>query len=121
VVDKNGFFAFPQDQFPRLFAQDVDPLQARVMAVVQGPADAARFPFKSGPPAWREHPSWYVVAETDGIINPELQRSMAQRMDAKTTSVPGASHAVMVSRPREVADVILAAAAPVPATARARS
>lgn len=110
VVDKNGFFAFPQDQFPRLFAQDVDPVEARVMAAVQGPADAARFAFKSGPSAWREHPSWYVVAEADGIINPELERWMAQRMDAKTTSVPGASHAVMVSHPREVANVILAAA-----------
>ncbi len=110
VVDKNGFFAFPQDQFPRLFAQDIDPLEARVMAAVQGPADAARFAFKSGAPAWREHPSWYVVAEADGIIHPDLERWMAQRIDAKTTSVPGASHAVMVSRPREVAGVILAAA-----------
>jgi len=62
------------------------------------------------------------VAEADGIINPELERWMAKRMDATTTSVPGASHAVMVSRPREVANVILAAAAaPVPAGARARS
>jgi pimeloyl-ACP methyl ester carboxylesterase len=95
-------------------------LKARVLAAVQGPADAARFPFKSGPPAWREHPSWYVVAEADGIINPELERWMAQRMDAKTTLVPGASHAVMVSRPREVANVILAAAVPVPAAAGAR-
>jgi pimeloyl-ACP methyl ester carboxylesterase len=76
---------------------------------------------RSGPPAWREHPSWYVVAEADGIIHPDLERWMAQRMDAKTTSVPGASHAVMVSRPREVANVILAAVAPVPAGARARS
>ena len=56
-------------------------------------------------------------AQADGIINPELQRWMAQRMDATTTSVPGASHAVMVSRPRELANAILAAAAvPVPAT-----
>jgi hypothetical protein len=46
---------------------------------------------------------------------------MAQRMEAKTTSVPGASHAVMVSHPREVANVILAGAAPVPAGARTRS
>src|ERR1700737_5534212 len=110
VVDKNGFFAFPQDQFPRLFAQDVDPVEARVMAAVQGPADAARFAFKSGPTAWREHPTWYVVAEADGIINPECERWMAERMDAKTTSVPGASHAVMVSHPRDVASVILSAA-----------
>src|SRR5579864_9803826 len=79
---RTRFFAFPQDQFPRLFAQDVDPVEARVLAAVQGPADAARFPFKSGPPAWREHPSWYVVAEADGIINPELQRWMSKRMDA---------------------------------------
>ena len=110
VVDKNGFFAFPQDQFPRLFAQDVDPIEARVMAAVQGPADAARFGFKSGPTAWREHPSWYVVAEADGIIHPDLERWMAQRMDAKTTSLSGASHALMVSRPGEVANVILEAA-----------
>ena len=110
IVDKSGFFAFPQDQFPRLFAQDVDPVEARVMAAVQGPADAARFTFKSGPPAWRDHPSWYIVAEADGIISPECERWMAQRMNAKTTSVPGASHAVMVSHPREVANVILAAA-----------
>ena len=110
IVDKNGFFAFPQDQFPRLFAQDVNPVEARVMAAVQGPADAARFPFKSGPPAWREHPSWYVVAAADGIIHPDLERWMAKRMGAKTTVLPGASHAVMVSRPREVANVILAAA-----------
>ena len=109
VVDKDGFFAFPQDQFPRLFAQDLDPVEARVMAAVQGPADAGRFAFKSGPPAWREHPSWYVVAEADGIIHPDCERWMAQRMDAKTTAVPGASHAVMVSHPREVANVILAA------------
>jgi len=80
------------------------------MAAVQGPADAARFTFKSGPPAWREHPSWYVVAAADGIINPELERWMAKRMDARTTSVPAASHAVMVSHPREVANVIFAAA-----------
>jgi pimeloyl-ACP methyl ester carboxylesterase len=121
VIDKNGFFAFPQDQFPRLFAQDVDPVEARVLAAVQGPADAARFPFKSGPPAWREHPSWYIVAEADGIINPDLERWMAKRMEAKTTSVPGASHALMVSRPREVANVILAATAAVPAAAGVRS
>jgi len=121
VVDKNGFFAFPQDQFPRLFAQDVDPVEARVLAAVQGPSDAARFSFKSGPPAWREYPSWLVVAEADGIIHPDLERWMAKRMEATTTSVPGASHAVMVSHPREVANVILAAAAPVPAGARARS
>ena len=110
VVDKNGFFAFPQDQFPRLFAQDVDPVEARVMAAVQGPADAARFTFKSGPPAWREHPSWYVVAAADGIIHPDLERWMAKRIHARTTSVTDASHAVMVSHPREIANVILSAA-----------
>ena len=61
------------------------------------------------------------MGSPDRYINPDLQRWMAQRMGATTTSVPGASHAVMVSRPREVANVILAAAAPVPAGARARS
>jgi pimeloyl-ACP methyl ester carboxylesterase len=58
---------------------DVDPVEARVMAAVQGPSDAARFGFVSGPPAWREHRTHYVVAENDQIIPPDLERFMAER------------------------------------------
>ncbi|MDX2704755.1 alpha/beta hydrolase [Streptomyces sp. PA03-6a] len=92
------------------FCPDVAPEEARVLAAVQGPSDVARFGFVSGPPAWREHPCHSVVAENDQIIPPDLERFVAERMGAATVSVPGAGHLVMVSRPRAVADVILAAA-----------
>src|SRR6202521_5218425 len=45
VVDKDGFFALPQDYFTRLSANDLDRFEARVLAVVQGPSDSVRFPF----------------------------------------------------------------------------
>lgn len=109
-VDKQGRFTLPQELFPQYFCPDVAPEEARVLAAVQGPSDVARFGFVSGPPAWREHPCHYVVAENDQIIPPDLERFVAERMGAATVSVPGAGHLVMVSRPRAVADVILAAA-----------
>ncbi|MFQ6330245.1 alpha/beta fold hydrolase [Nocardia sp. CWNU-33] len=110
VTDPQGRVTLPQDKFVEYFAFDVDPVQARVMAAVQGPSDAARFGFVSGPPAWREFPSWYIVAGNDLIIGTRLEEVLAERMSAKTTKVAGASHAVMVSNPEAVAQVILEAA-----------
>ncbi|MFI8929158.1 alpha/beta fold hydrolase [Streptomyces sp. NPDC053474] len=110
-VDPQGRLTMPQDLFPQYFAADVDPVQARIMAAVQGPSDAARFEFVSGPPAWREFPSWFIVAGNDQIIGTPLEQWLAERMGAKTTLIDGASHAVMVSQPDAVAAVILEAAA----------
>jgi alpha/beta hydrolase family protein len=89
---------------------DLSPIEARVVTAMRGPADAARFQHRCGPPAWREGQCWYVIAESDGIINPELERWTARRMRAVTNSVSGASHDVSLSHPIEVAQVILAAA-----------
>jgi pimeloyl-ACP methyl ester carboxylesterase len=110
TIDRQGRFTLPQDVFPQYFCPDVPLEEARVLAAVQGASDVARFGFVSGPPAWREHPCHYMVAENDQIIPPDLERFVAGRMGATTVSVPGASHLVMVSQPRAVADVILAAA-----------
>lgn len=109
-IDKQGRFTLPQDRFPTYFCPDVEPTQAKVMAAAQGASDAARFGFVSGPPAWREHPTHFVVSENDQIIPPALERFCAQRMGAKTTIAEGAGHAVMVSQPRVVAQAILEAA-----------
>jgi hypothetical protein len=46
------------------------------------------------------------------MIQPELERSMAKKINAKTTALPS-SHVVMLSHPNEVAAVILSAAAAV--------
>ena len=60
--------------------------------------------------AWRSRPSWMLVAGKDRAINPDLERWYAERAKSHTVEVPGASHAVYVSRPREVAVLIEKAA-----------
>ncbi|KAF9310132.1 hypothetical protein BG003_008884 [Podila horticola] len=111
VPDSNGMVTLSQPNFVKYFAPDVDKTKAKVMAAVQGPSDQGRFVWKSGPPAWKQKPSWYVVAGNDQIIQPELEMFCAQRMKAKkVVKVPGSSHAVMVSHPKEVAALIMEAA-----------
>lgn len=85
----------------------MDPDEARVMAAVQMPWKVPAGAISS--PAWRTRPSWYQVSERDLMINPVLQHFMAKRIGATTISLE-ASHASAVSRPREVAGLIMDAA-----------
>ncbi len=61
-------------------------------------------------PAWRSKPSWYMVAKSDRIINPDLERMYAKRANSHTVEVNGASHSVYESHPTEVAKLIIEAA-----------
>ena len=61
-------------------------------------------------PAWRKKPSWMLVPTKDRTINPNLERWYAARAKSHTVEVSGASHAVYVSRPKEVAALIEEAA-----------
>ncbi|KAG0291535.1 hypothetical protein BGZ96_005096 [Linnemannia gamsii] len=110
VPDSAGRLTLPQDLYLKYFCPDVDRKEAEVMAVTQGPCDAARFSYVSGPPAWKQLPTYYVVAENDQIIQPEMEAFFAERMKAKKTIKVPASHAVLVSHPKEVAGIILEAA-----------
>lgn len=94
---------------PEAFAQDVDPVQARILAVVQKPIAARIFGDKVTRPAWELKPSWYLVSEIDRMIPAETQRFMSKRMGATVVSVP-ASHWSMVSHPDQVAKLISDAA-----------
>jgi pimeloyl-ACP methyl ester carboxylesterase len=109
--DAKGYLWLDQDGFVDYFAPDVDPAQARILAAVQKPIAASAFqddqPFAT--PAWKSLPSWYVVATDDQMIPPDAERLFAQRMGATTTEVKS-SHAVMVSHPDEVTQVIETAA-----------
>lgn len=96
--------------FRHVFAADVPAKTAAVMAVSQRPAALATLGQPSGAPAWKSIPSWYLVPGRDNAIGTRVERIMAKRMNAHTTEVKGASHAVLVSRPRETTAVILAAA-----------
>lgn len=107
--DEHGFLWIDREGFAQAFAADADPVQARIMAVSQKPLSMKSFTAKSGPPAWKHIPSWYLVSSKDQMIPPQAEEFMGKRMGATVRTVP-ASHASMNSYPKEVADMIGAAA-----------
>ena len=93
------------------FAEDVPAEQTALMAAGQRPLRDVAVNEASGPPAWRSVPSWFVFGELDKNIPVAAHRFMAERAEAReVVEIEGASHAVGVSRPEEVADIILRAA-----------
>jgi pimeloyl-ACP methyl ester carboxylesterase len=107
--DSSGFLYLTPEGVAKDFAQDLPAAQTKVMAVTQGPIAGKSFDEKVTNAAWKSRPSWYIVAENDRMIQPDLERAMAKKINAKTTSLP-TSHVPMVSHPNDVATVILAAA-----------
>lgn len=108
--DDHGFLWSDRDGFRQAFAADVDPAEARIMAATQKPLSIRSFTAKSGPPAWKHLPSWYLVSANDQMIPPQAEEFMAQRMGARVSTV-AASHASLVSHPKDVAELIALAAA----------
>ena len=106
ILDSGGFAYINPDMFYGAFAQDVDATEAHIMAVVQKPFTQSIFTEKSGPPAWKQHPTWYQVSDSDHMIPPDAQRLFAKQMNATTVSI-NASHASYVSHPNEIAQLIL--------------
>ena len=111
-IDKLGFAWLPEDDFVAHFAADVDPAQARVMYAVQQALAASTLQDVMGVPAWKSHPTWFLVAANDEAIPPDAERQFAARMGA-TTSEIASSHVAMVSHPAEVAQLIETAASAV--------
>lgn len=89
-----------------MVVQDVDPTEAEILAAVQKPFNQSIGLEKSGPPAWKQLPSWYQISENDRLIPPDIQRSYAERMNATTLSL-NSSHASLISHPDEIADLII--------------
>jgi pimeloyl-ACP methyl ester carboxylesterase len=108
-IDDLGFAWIPEDDFVGHFAGDIDPVTARVMFAVQQPLAASTLGDVMGVPAWKGHPTWYLVAANDEAIPPDAERQFAARMGAKTVEV-ASGHVAMVSHPDEVAELILSAA-----------
>jgi pimeloyl-ACP methyl ester carboxylesterase len=107
--DAAGFLSLTPEGVAKDFAQDLPAAQTKVMAVTQGPILAKCFEDKVTAAAWKTKPSFYIVAEKDRMIQPDLERAMAKKINATTTSLP-TSHVPMQSRPKDVAAVILTAA-----------
>jgi pimeloyl-ACP methyl ester carboxylesterase len=102
-------------KFRDAFAADLPAAQTAVMAATQRPAAELAFSEPGGAPAWKNLPSWAVVATGDKAAGADVIRSMAKRAGATITEVEG-SHVIMISQPQAVTDVILEAVAAVSRT-----
>ncbi len=112
LAPQDGFLLLDQAKFAASFAADVDAAKADFMAASQVPWGVDALAGEVTSPAWKVRPSWYLVATDDRMIPPAAQRQMAQRAGATVSEVAG-SHAVYVSRPDAVAEVIRRAASAV--------
>lgn len=106
----DGFTYLDPAQFHEFFAADLTAEQAAFMARSQVFNFADNFRAVITTAAWRNKPSWMLVAGADRTINPELERWYASRAKSHTVEVAGASHSVYISRPKEVAALIEVAA-----------
>ena len=106
----DGFTYLDPAQFHEYFAADLPAEQAAFMARSQVLNLADNFKAVITTTAWKSKPSWMLVAGADRTINPELEKWYATRAKSHTVEVPGASHAVYASRPKEVAALIEEAA-----------
>jgi len=102
-------FAIDPAKFHDAFAADLPADAAAVMAATQRPVAESAFSETTHAAAWRDLPSWAVVATADKAAGTDVVRSMAERAGAKIREIDG-SHVIMVSQPRAVTDVILEAA-----------
>ncbi|MCX4911588.1 alpha/beta hydrolase [Streptomyces sp. NBC_00878] len=106
----DGFLFLDREKFHASFAADLPSAEAEFMADAQVPWGVDALGGTVTEPAWRRKPSWYLVATDDRMIPPAAQRAMAQRAGSTVTGTD-ASHAVYVSQPEAVADLVKQAAA----------
>ena len=107
----NGFLFLDQEKFAASFAADLPESVSAFMAAAQVPWGLDALNGASTQPAWQTKPAWYLIATEDHMIPPPVQRSMAERIAARAIVEVPASHAVYVSQPTAVADLIKQAAA----------
>jgi len=109
VVITDGFAQLSEAAFMHDFANGVEPRAARRLYAAQASNVVTLTSEKTTAAAWRSKPSWYAVSRQDRTINPELERFLAKRMHATTIELDS-GHLSLVSHPREIADLIIAAA-----------
>ncbi|MDI7862852.1 alpha/beta hydrolase [Rhizobiaceae bacterium n13] len=109
VKDEDGYLNISDDGISRYFAAGLSPAEQRLVAVVQGRFHVRATTAPVGHPAWRDKPSFMVVAAEDQIIAPELQRDQVKTANAEMVEVPS-GHVAMLSHPEEVAKLIVRAA-----------
>ena len=119
VTDQGGFLWLDRGKLRDVFARDVPEAETRVMAATQKPIHGSAFEATLTAAAWRQVPSWFLVATEDRSISPELQRLYARRAGGTTVEV-ASSHVPFLSHATEVARLIERAASR-PTAVRSRS
>ncbi len=110
VITSDGFRWLNKRAFLRDFANGVTRQEALTLYAAQGLLSTT--PPTTSAAAWQTKPSWYAVSKDDRTINPDLERFMARRMKAQTIEV-NAGHLSLISRPKDIAELILTAASTV--------
>jgi len=108
--DAEGFLTLTPKGIAEDFAQDLPDKEKQVLTATQGSTASAVFEATIMTAAWKTKRSWSVIASNDRTVPPELQKAEAATMKATSITVPS-SHVVMLSHPKEVADLIEQAAA----------
>lgn len=107
--EEEGFIWISKEGLQTIFAGDIPVEKSALLYATQNPPSTSLLTAKIDSPAWKNKPNWYIVANNDKAVSPELQHDLAKRMNA-TTIVLESSHVPMISRAKEVVDVIREAA-----------
>jgi pimeloyl-ACP methyl ester carboxylesterase len=109
VKDPDGYLTISDEGIRKFFAADLPPNEQAVVAATQGPFHIRTLTAPISRPAWREKPTFMVVAANDAIIPPEMERDQVKTAKATAVELPS-SHVVMLSFPKEVSEMIIKAA-----------
>jgi pimeloyl-ACP methyl ester carboxylesterase len=106
---EDGFLVLTQKGIQEDFGPDLTTQEQMVMVATQTPTQGAALAGTVSAAAWRNKPTWFVIASNDRMISPQQEKDSAEKMNAKTLTLP-TSHVPMLSRPKEVAAFISDAA-----------
>jgi pimeloyl-ACP methyl ester carboxylesterase len=102
-------FTLAPEGFHESFCADIPADDAGFYAISQRPLAGVALTEAAPTPAWRSRPAWAVLPTADTCIDPGVHHFSYDRMGATVTEIKGASHVVMISHPKGVAQVVMTA------------
>jgi pimeloyl-ACP methyl ester carboxylesterase len=109
LPDGGSEFTLAPEGFHESFCADIPADDAAFYAISQRPLAGVALTESATTPAWRNRPVWAVLPTADRCIDPGVHHFSYERMGATVTEIEGASHVVMISHPKEVAEVVMTA------------
>jgi pimeloyl-ACP methyl ester carboxylesterase len=109
LPDGGNEFTLAPEGFHESFCADIPADDAAFYASSQRPLAGVALTEAAPTPAWRSRPVWAVLPTADRCIDPGVHHFSYERMGATVTEIQGASHVVMISHPKEVAEVVMTA------------